>query len=240
MDTRHWGAETYERQQAAAWGRFGRMIRRWRSANGWTQYLGERIQRELNIPSLSPSNWSTIETGKAGQMKPSTFWKLAELNSRVHHGEWPPIHSRELKDWLANSRPILNEEGEPWGPSEFWACATGETEPPDWLDDAAAPEIDDARAGQLSREWEAAFQRLRSQLQIEVIPALTGVTALVPTSERGMLQEVLMGQRQFTAEQLRSTYDRGWLPALALERWRMQELHKRQQGQSGGENPEGA
>lgn len=228
MDSKHWGAETYEAQQAAAWLRFGRMIRRWRILNGWTQYLGERIQKELGIPSLIPSNWSNIESGKAGQMKPSTFWKLAELNSRVHHNDWPPIHSRDLKDWLADSKAIVNEHGEPWGPSEFWACATGQTIPPAWLDDPNAPEISDEEAGRMCEEWSDRWRTLKAEHGISVRAALEQACAHAPAAARDALGDVLNGDRVYTAEQLRSTWDGGWLPEMAIRQWELQILHKRQ------------
>lgn len=228
MDSKHWGAETYEARHAAAWARFGRMIRRWRTLNGWTQYLGEQIQKELGIPSLIPSNWSNIENGKAGQMKPTTFWKLAELNSRVHHNDWPPIHSRQLKDWLADSKAIVNEHGEPWGPSEFFACATGETKPPAWLEGPQAPEISDREASRLCEEWSDRWRALKAEHQIPVRAALEQVCAYVPASERDLLSDVLNGDQVYTAEQLMAGWDGEWVPEVALRQWKLRVLHTAQ------------
>lgn len=226
MTINHWGAATYEAQQAAAWAKFGRMIRRWRTQNGWTQYLGERIQKELSIPSLSPSNWSTIESGKAGQMKPTTFYKLAEINSRIFHDDWPPIHSRELKDWLtAPKKAIVNAAGNPWGPNEFWGCATGQLASPDWLDDRVAPEISDEQAAALCAAWADEFRALKLEHKVPTRAALEGLCQHAPPAERDFLSDVCSGDAVYSAEQLRAGWDRDWLPAKALHDWRMQDLH---------------
>lgn len=229
MDNKHWGVDSYEAQQAAAWARFGRMLRRWRIANGWTQYLGERIQKDLGIASLIPSNWSNIENGKAGQMKPSTFWKLAELNSRVHYNDWPPIHNRDLKDWLSDSRSIVNEQGEPWGPSEFWCCATGLTTPPAWLDDERAPEISDKDAESLCEGWSDRWRALKVQHQIPIGTALAQACAYAPIGERDLLGEVFIGDKTYTAEQLMAGWDGDWMPERALQQWQLRDLNKPQQ-----------
>lgn len=228
MDNRHWSAETYEAQRTTAWARFGRMVRRWRLANGWTQYLGERIQKELGILSLSPSNWSNIESGKAGQMKPATFWKFAELNSRVHHDDWPPIHSRDLKTWLSDSRAIVNDAGEPWGPCEFWACATGQINPPAWLDDRKAPEISDSDAETLCESWSDRWRQLRGEYGVSSRMALEQACAYAPVAERDTLGDVFNGDCTYTAAELMASWDGDWLPARALDHWGMQLLHKQQ------------
>jgi transcriptional regulator with XRE-family HTH domain len=223
-----YSSEGYEAQREQSLRRFGRLVRRWRIANGWTQYVGDRITKECGIPSLTPSNWSNIENGKAGDLKPGTLFRLAELNWRVANKDFPGAHSRELRDWLEGSRAIVSPDGVPWCATEFFACAQGLMEPPDWLSDKAVPSLTDADAAQLCEGWRKQMKKAIAEHNLDPLEVLQGISLVAQPGERLALRQMLAGARDYTAAELQEHWNQEWLPDRILQTWTMQILHKTQ------------
>ena len=230
----------YEEQREEALRRFGRLVRRWRVANGWTQYLGERLLQECGIPSLTPSNWSTIESGKAGNMNPGTLFRLAELNRRVADKDFPGAHTRELRDWLEDSRAILTVDGQPWGPPEFFAALVGLLEPPDWLSEGSVPPLTDAEAAALCEGWRKQMNKAIAEHNLDPLEVLQGISLVAQPAERLALRQMLTGAKGYTAAELRQSWNQEWLPDRILKTWAMQHLHKAKAGQAARDDRQGA
>lgn len=230
----------YQQQREEALRRFGRFIRRWREANGWTQYLGERLSEECGFPSLVPSNWSTIESGKAGNMKPATLFRLAELNRRVADNDFPGARSRELRDWLQDSRPILTPAGEPWGATEFFAALVGLLDPPEWLSEGAVPRLTDAEAKVLCDGWRKQMQKAIGEHNLDPLEVLQQISLVAQPQERLALRQMLIGTKDYSAAELMQHWNQDWLPDRILRNWAMQLLHKTQEGQAFMDDRQGA
>ena len=95
-------------QQGEAAVAFGRMIRRWRERNGWTQYTGGTFAACADPPFAAPSHGtaSEIETGKNRHPRSAYFLFLGELNARVAAGRFQGVRARKLLDQLKGSRPM--------------------------------------------------------------------------------------------------------------------------------------
>ena len=100
-----------QQQQAAV--EFGQMLRRWRIANGWTQYTSGEFAATAEPPMDAPSHSgaSEIENAKITQPRNAYFLFLGELNQRIAEQEWRGVTQRKLLDQLKGSRAITDEIG---------------------------------------------------------------------------------------------------------------------------------
>jgi len=213
--------------QAESARQFGLMLRRWRVANGWTQYTAKRWADEAGHPGLGHSGLSELENGLVKNPRAGVFLALGEQNARIAAQDFAGVRSRDLRDQLAGSLPIADDEtGVPWGPAEFWACHAGMATPrvPEWLAPAPihpAPQLDAAAAADLCASWsEQARELVRSK---GGKPAdLLRAGAAAPAKHREQWGLVVMGLGVFTPEQLQATWDEKaseWAPAQWLAAW---------------------
>lgn len=224
-------AERYAAQREDALRRFGGMLRRWRIRNGWTQYTPNEWAKEAGFAGMAPGNLSNLEQGKVSP-SPGRIFLLADLNRRIALQDWSGVRSRQLLERLQTAKAIFTPDGQPWGPTEFWACSVGVLAPPKDLDEPEAepvPSIDDQQAMELSKRWRDQLHALVLKHDLDPSEALTEVARHVPQQQRKRLRQVLgMAGRDYGAEELMASWDNGWLPEQALQAWIMQNLHTAQ------------
>lgn len=222
--------DRYTAQRDVALQRFGRMLRAWRLRNGWTQYTASEWAKEAGFQAMAAGNLSNIEHGKAGNLRPSTVFQLADLNQRIASKQWGPVKSRGLKDRLLGSEPIVDQDGAPWGPTQFWACSVGLLAVPEQLDEPAAapaPVLDDEAARHMSEQWRRELQEVVLEQNLDPVDALMDLGKQVPQQHRRRLRQVMsISGADYSAAELLETWDNGWLPEKALTNWIMHLTHK--------------
>lgn len=221
--------DDYAAQKEEALRRFGLMLRSWRKQNHWSQYTAADWAKEAGFHVMAAGNLSTIEHGKVANLRPSTIFHLAELNHRVAARDWGPVRTRALLDLLQQSRPITGDDGQLWGPTQFWACSVGLLLPPKVLQARSlepAPVITDDDAIRLCEQWRQKVAQVVSEHDLDPIEALTGIGRHAPLKQRRRLRQVLSVSRiNYSAAELLQGWEGGWLPERALEQWTMQFLH---------------
>lgn len=213
--------------QDAAAVEFGRMLRRWRAHNNWTQYTAKRWADEAGLQeTIRHSGLSELERGITRSPRNVVFLSLANLNGLVHEQQFKGVRSRDLMDQLKGSRAICDEAtGEPWGPAQFWSCHAGLMPPPDWLAPPPAhpmPELDDEAAAELCAGWgDQAREAVRAAGAGGA--QLMAVGGYAPPRLRQQWQDCVLGVDVFTAQDLAGLWDPdggGWLPEQWLTAWR--------------------
>ena len=205
---------------------FGRMLRRWRRQNGWTQYTARRWADEAGLGELiRHSGLSELERGITRSPRNVVFLSLANLNALVHQGDFKGVRSRDLLDQLKGSQAICDEAGQPWGPSEFWACHAGLLLPPEALRAPAAnpaPVLSDDQSAELCASW--ADQARDAARAAGAGPAqLMAAGGFAPARLRQKWAGVVMGLDSFTAAELAEQWDPDaseWRPAQWLAAWK--------------------
>jgi len=216
-----------KQQQDEAAMEFGRMLRRWRKLNGWTQYSARRWADEADLGDvIRHSGLSELERGLTKSPRNIVFLSLANLNALVHQGEYRGVRSRDLLDQLKGSKAICDEAtGEPWGPEAFWACHCGLLAPPAWLAAPAAspaPVLSDDQASELCTSW--ADQAREAARAADTGPAgLIAAGGFAPQRLRLRWSGVLLGIDSFSSKELIEQWDAEaseWRPAQWLAAWR--------------------
>jgi transcriptional regulator with XRE-family HTH domain len=206
---------------------FGRMLRRWRKLNGWTQYTARRWADEAGLGELiRHSGLSELERGITRSPRNVVFLSLANLNALVHQGDFKGVRSRDLLDQLKGSQAICDDTtGEPWQPEDFWACHAGIKAPPTWLDlplISPAPTLTDDQAAKLCTSW--ADQARDAARAAGAGPAqLMAAGGVAPARLRQKWAGVVMGIGSFTADELAEQWDAEaseWRPAQWLAAWK--------------------
>ena len=203
---------------------FGRMLRRWRVLNGWTQYTIRKWANEAGHSSSSHSGLSELERGLTRHPRSSWFINLAETNERLHLADFAGVTSRDLRDQLANGRAITHDDGTPWGAADFWSCHVGLLPPPAWL--AApptnpAPELTDQAAADLCAAW---AQQARKQVRLAGAASSDLIRAggAATTSARSKWLNVLLELDVYSPQELEELWDAEkseWAPANWLNSW---------------------
>jgi transcriptional regulator with XRE-family HTH domain len=215
-----------EAKQLEAGLQFGRMLRRWREMNHWTQYTAYKWAKEAGFEVMAPSTLSVFENGKAPKPRPESFFALAEINRRLAAQDFSGVRTRALKDLISQAQPLVDDEGQLWGPAEFWSCHLGLLPVPAAYQLPALPEqprLDAAEAARLSEQWRSQLVHTAKQHGIGVMEALSSAAKAAPTGQRPAFQAVLAGFEVYTPEQLQGLWDgETWLPQRWLEAWSSQ------------------
>lgn len=217
----NWFAEI-EARQAEARLAFGRMLRLWRERNGWTQYTVGEWGKAVGFPAISYGNLSAIEQGKAGELRRPAFFQLAEANQRLFEGNLGVISSKELREKIQGGRPILGDDGQPWGPKELWSCYVGlQDVPADFREPPrpAAPRITTREARELSRHWREQVGEAIEAHELDPFQALQAIARLAPTVHRKQLRKVLTSFGDYGPADLESLWDGEWLPQRWIDTW---------------------
>ena len=214
--------QTYVDRQAAAREQFGCMLRLWRERNGWTQYTVERWGREAGFRTVSSGNISMVEQGKAGDLRAQAHFQLADVNRRIAEQQWGRIRSPELRQALQEAAAIRGDDGQLWGPTEFWSCYVGLLPVPQEFrrpDSAPMPEIGEDLAVQLSGQWRQQFTQEASQRGLDPIETLQGVARQAPAAQRKALRSVLAAFRDYESAELAELWEGEWLPERWIRLW---------------------
>ncbi|MFM7648020.1 MAG: XRE family transcriptional regulator, partial [Cyanobium sp.] len=214
--------QAYKNNHSTARAAFGRMLRLWRERNGWTQYTVERWGREAGFATVSSGNVSMVEQGKAGDLRAQAHFQLADVNRRLAERDWGDLHSPELRQALDGAASIRGDDGQPWGPTEFWSCYVGLLPVPQEFrrpDSAPMPEISDDLAAQLSGQWRQQFTQEASQRGLDPIETLQGVARQAPAAQRKALRSVLAAFRDYESAELAELWEGEWLPERWIRLW---------------------
>ena len=214
--------QTYKDTHTAAREAFGRMLRLWRERNGWTQYTVERWGREAGFATVSSGNVSMVEQGKAGDLRAQAHFQLADVNRRLADHDWGPLHSPDLRQALEGAEPITGDDGQLWGPSEFWCCYVGLLPVPEAFRQAPsepAPALNDALAAELSAQWRQQVSAEATRRGLDPIETFQGAARQAPAAQRKTLRAVLAGFRDYRAEELIPLWEGEWLPQQWIEAW---------------------
>lgn len=211
-------------QRAASAVEFGRMLRRYRERNGWTQYTAKSWAQEAEFALVGHSGVSELENGLVKSPGIKVFLHLAEVNARVAAKDFSGVRTRKIRDELEGSIPILDEQGRPWGPAQFWECHAGLRAIPEWLQAGPGenrPAITDAGAAELSAQWAA---EARDAIRAAGMRSseLTSAGQAAPQSKRARWTDVVMGFEPYSAAELLELWDpqaAAWAPTGWLQRW---------------------
>ena len=215
---------TTKEAQAEAATAFGAMLKRWRSQNGWTQYTAAEWAKEAGDFESSPhSGLSELENGHVKNPRAGTFIRLAEVNYRVHAADFHGVRSRKIKDELKGSVAILDEQGKPWGPAQFWECHAGLRSVPEDLAPAPtipAPRLTDDQAAELGSAWRQTIADHGRTKGLSTIRAFTDFLRTVPPQHRDAMENGL--GLDLTAADLAPMWDAAegrWLPMVWVATW---------------------
>jgi transcriptional regulator with XRE-family HTH domain len=215
-----------EARQLEAGQQFGRMLRRWRELNNWTQYTAYKWARESGFEVMAPSTLSVFENGKAPKPRPESFFALAEVNRRLAAKDFSGLRTQALKDLVSQAQPLVDDDGRLWGPAEFWSCHLGLLPVPAAYQTPALPEqpdLDGAEATRLSEQWRSQLVQVAKQHGIGVMEALSSAAKAAPAKHRQAFQAVLAGFEAYDPQQLQGLWDgEAWLPQRWLEVWSSQ------------------
>ncbi len=212
-----------EAKQLEAGQQFGRMLRRWRELNNWTQYTAYKWAKEAGFEVMAPSTLSVFENGKAPKPRPESFFALAEVNRRLAAKDFTGVRTRSLKEQISQAQPLVDDDGRLWGPAEFWSCHLGLLPVPlayQLPALPAQPAVDEAEAVRLSEQWRAELVQTAKQHDLGVMEALTSAGKAAPAMHRKTFQAVLAGFEAYTPAQLEGLWDgEAWLPERWLADW---------------------
>ena len=216
--------QTYKDTHTAAREAFGRMLRLWRERNGWTQYTVERWGREAGFATVSSGNVSMVEQGKAGDLRAQAHFQLADVNRRLADRDWGPLHSPDLRQALEQAEAIRGDDGQLWGPADFWCCYVGLLPVPEAYSQVPSepvPAIDDALAAELSAHWRQQVSAEATRRGLDPIETFQGAARQAPAAQRKTLRAVLAGFRDYRAEELIPLWEGEWLPQQWIQAWRV-------------------
>jgi hypothetical protein len=214
--------QAYVDSQAAAREDFGRMLRLWRERNCWTQYTAERWSREAGFRTVSSGNISMVEQGKAGDLRAQAHFQLADVNRRIAEKDWGTVKSQEIREALAEATPIRGDDGQVWGPTEFWSCYVGLLPVPEAYrrqESEPMPEVGADQAAELSAHWRQQFTQEASRRGLDPIETLQGVARQAPAAQRKTLRAVLASFRDYEADELTELWEGEWLPERWIRLW---------------------
>lgn len=221
-------ATTFAAQRDQALARFGAMLQAWRVRNGWTQHTAHQWATSAGFRMLTAGNLSKLERGLAGNPSPSTIFQLADMNARIAGQQWGTVRDRHLRQRIEQAQPIVDDDGQICGPTEFWAASVGiQPLPADLVapDFQQPPDINDEGAAALSEEWRQAFVAAVIAHDLDPSEEVQAVARLVPVEHRRRLRQVLsLPGCSFTADELLQQWANGWRTAQAIEQW-VQQLH---------------
>ena len=229
--------QAYKDSQSSAREEFGRMLRLWREGNGWTQYTVERWGREAGFRTVSSGNISMVEQGKAGDLRAQAHFQLADVNRRIAEQDWGPLKSQELRQALAEATAIRGDDGQLWGPTEFWSCYVGLLPVPQTYRRPASepmPEVSAELASELSSRWRQQVTQAASRRGLDPIETLQAVARLAPAAQRRTLRAVLASFRDYGTEELTALWEGEWLPERWIRLW-SEDLEPAADGENGEE-----
>jgi len=209
------------RQKASA--AFGRMCRRWRELNGWSQYTAELWAQAAGMPYLSHGGLSPLETGKTPNPRWQLFYHFAEMNRRLAVGDFSGVKDRSLLDRLKDAKPMRDDDGELLEEERLAGIHMGVRKVPAslWVPEPLdAPLLSDEDALALCETWRTLVRDECSRRGDRLMRCLDSLRSTVPSAHLLRLQDMVIGEITYTPEQLYELWEADhWLPATWIEAW---------------------
>ena len=220
MPTQSAMAKAHRQKAAEA---FGRMIRRWRELNGWSQYVAEKWAQAADFCCLSHSGLSPLETGKNPHPRGQMFAHFAEMNRRLAVQDFSGVKDQALKARLDGAQPMRDDDGVLLEEEQLVGIHLGIRRVPAYLwvsEPEAPPLLSEEEATALCEIWRSLVRDECSRRGDHLIRGLNSLSDAVPAARLLQLQDVLMGETTYTPEQLQQLWDGAqWLPQQWLESW---------------------
>lgn len=202
---------------------FGRMIRKWREGNGWSQYTGEAWAKAAEFDPMSHSGLSPLESGATKSPSPATFGHFAEMNRRLRAQDFSGVKDHGLLAQLSEARPMLDDDGELLEEERLYGIHTGVRRVPAayWVPPQSdVPELADTDALQLCKEWRRLVRAEAARRGSGLVGCLSDLGELVPDQHRVLLLDVLVGASNYGAHELTRLWDGcEFLPQAWLNSW---------------------
>ena len=202
---------------------FGRMIRRWRELNGWSQYVGEAWAKAADFDLLSHAGLSALETAQVQNPQPATFAHFAEMNRRLLVQDFTGVKKHELLALLHEARPMVDDDGQLLEQEQLYGIHSGIRRVPAayWVPpDSDAPTITEADAHQHCTTWRQLVRDEATRREAGLVRCLSDLGELVPAQHREQLQDVLVGASDYTPAQLLQLWNgKDLLPQVWVEIW---------------------
>ena len=184
---------------------FGRALEFWMRKHG----LSQQIPHDWAKANDQQGPWnSQISTITRGLLDPkATFWQsLGAWNMAIQDSNPGPVSLR-VKELMLAAEPFLADDNSPADALDFFAMFIGAH--PIREEYLAGPLYTDTDAGVLSRRCR---ERFTAHLTAEMLTRKEAWAALVehldvPSPIQSRLQQVLIGEAQFTPEQLEHNFE---------------------------------
>ena len=220
MPTQSSRVKTHRQKAAAA---FGRMCRRWRELNGWSQYTAEKWAQACDFCYLSHGGLSPLETGKNPHPRWQLFGHFAEMNRRLAVQDFSGVKDRTLLDRLQGAKPMRDDDGLLLEEEQLAGIHMGVRRVPAYLwvsEPAAPPLLSEEEALALCEIWRSLVREECSRRGDRLIRCIDSLDEAAPATHLLLLQDVLIGESTYTPEQLQQLWDGSqWLPQQWLESW---------------------
>ena len=216
-------ASTYKAACRIAAEGFGRMLRRWRELNGWSQYTMEAWAKAAGFTRLSHGGMSPLELGKIQHPQWATFNHLAEVNRRLVAKKFDGVKRHELRAQLEEARPMVDDAGQLLEEEQLFGTFYGLRRIPAayWVPASLeSPALSEAEALRLCESWRDLVAAERSHRGVGLLAAMEQLGDLAPDDQRVQFQNVLCGDATYSPEQLQALWDgSAWLPATWVAGW---------------------
>ena len=202
---------------------FGRMLRRWREQNGWSQYTGEAWAKAADFSPISHGGLSPLENGLTKTPQFATFAHFAEMNRRLRAQDFTGVKDQNLLSLLTEARPMLDDDGELLEEERLYGMHVGTRKIPAafWVPPQdGAPNLTDADAAELCETWRQLLRDEATRRGHRLPRCLAELDELVPPQHSEHLQDVLIGTGDYTAAELLQLWNGNeLLPQTWLEIW---------------------
>lgn len=208
---------TITAQLEAAAVEFGKNLRRWRVAQGWSQNTAQDWGQAVGVLHVFNSQWSQLESAKLRGPKPLVFRALGAMNQLLAAGQYGPIRDRDLLERVRAAAPICHDDGTPWDGADFYAAFLGDL---DWPPIANhIPPISDNDAAEFSHTIRSAVRIGAKRRNLSLRAAADQLLDHVPEDQHARLEDVLLGET-WSGEELTALREpdgklqpRAWLAA---------------------------
>ena len=111
---------------------FALTLKRWFKANGWPQAITDNWAKDAGVQAPTGPWASQVCGAMKGDFHPRVefFLAFARFNDAVAQQQFNAIQNRKVRDRLTKAAPLCLENGQPYGPTEFFQLFTGLIDPP--------------------------------------------------------------------------------------------------------------
>jgi transcriptional regulator with XRE-family HTH domain len=178
---------------------FGRNLRRWRLAQGWSQNTPQDWAQAIGIACVFNSQWSQLETARLKGPQPLVFRALGAMNALLSAGQYGPITDRDLLERVRQAHPICHPDGTPWHGADFYAAFTGILEWPPLV--GRLQPISATQAAEFSGRFRDTVRAEAKRRALAIGVAVGDLLDHVPEDRRDRIEDALLGD-DFTAAEL--------------------------------------